>query len=405
MDKKIVIISFLLLPIIIMTTGPARAQLVSGERAVLDEFYISTGGNNWIDHTDWDSGVSECLWNGITCNQDMDHIQEIRLPDNNLSGSIPPEIDNLSGLQWLDLSGNTPLAGSTIPSMSNLLDLRHLNLRDCGLIGSIPDLSTSSFLNFLNLEDNSLGDPNVDNDIPNTLGSLDLLRSLLLSNNNLTGTIPPDLESLDALLTLDLSQNRLEGEIPSELGGLDSLQYLYLYGNKLDGPIPGNLDDDLVDTLTYCDIRWNALYTSDDDLSTFFTDRQAGGDWESYQTIAPTNLDAGDADDGSITLTWTAIAYTGDNGGYEVWYRPSGGSWKLFETTSDKTVTTSTVTGLSSGTNYSFRVRTLTEQHTNNPDNDVYSQYATTSATTTGEDDEGGCFINTTTFKVFSIFK
>lgn len=52
----------------------------------------------------------------------------------------------------------------------------------------------------------------------------------------------------------------------------------------------------------------------------------------------------------------------------------SGGPYTLFETTADKTVQSSTVTGLAPGTKYYFRLRTVTNPHTNNQ-NTVYSEY------------------------------
>ncbi|MBN1850524.1 MAG: fibronectin type III domain-containing protein [Deltaproteobacteria bacterium] len=381
MGKKIIAIIGFTVFLIGMIVGQSKADLADGERTALEDLYNSTGGDSWDVNTNWMSGVSECDWHGITCDGDGYFVQRIELESNNLAGSLPASLANFTDLRVLDLSGNF-------------------------ITDPIPDLSSLDALWRIDLGQNNIG-----GNIPTHLSGVTLLQDLLLGDNELDGeiTIPTASGELAALSTLYLSRNRLEGTIPTEIGGLESLKYLYLSGNKLEGPIPGNLDDDLADTLLGCNIRYNALYTPNnlagDDLSDFFTDK--GGDWESYQTVAPTNLDAGDATDESITLTWTTIAYEydGDIGGYEVWYRPSGGSWELFETTSGTTVTSSTIDGLSPGTNYSFRVRTLTEQHDDNP-NDVYSEYATTSGKTTGEEeDDEGCFINTTAIKIFNIFR
>jgi len=68
------------------------------------------------------------------------------------------------------------------------------------------------------------------------------------------------------------------------------------------------------------DFRWNALYTSDSDLETFLNSKQSGGDWESTQTIAPTNLATGTVTDTSVELSWTVIPYIDDAGGYEIYH-------------------------------------------------------------------------------------
>ena len=74
------------------------------------------------------------------------------------------------------------------------------------------------------------------------------------------------------------------------------------------------------------DLRWNALYTSDPALRTFLNSKQSGGDWESTQTIAPTNLTVTVLSSTSVQLTWTPIAYTGDTGGYQIWKGTAGGT-------------------------------------------------------------------------------
>ena len=55
---------------------------------------------------------------------------------NQLTGSIPPEIGNLT---WLDL-GNNGLTGSIPPEIGNLTNLTHLNLRYNQLNGEIPEI-------------------------------------------------------------------------------------------------------------------------------------------------------------------------------------------------------------------------------------------------------------------------
>ena len=136
-----------------------------------------------------------------------------------------------------------------IPATLGQLAALHLHLYNNNLSGSIPaelgELSDPNDptspaklakLQRLYLHDNALSGP-----IPPALGNLDALLWLYLHNNALSGEIPPALGDLDALLWLYLHNNALSGEIPPALGDLDALQYLYLNNNALSGAIPPEL--------------------------------------------------------------------------------------------------------------------------------------------------------------------
>jgi len=192
-----------------------------------------------------------------------------------------------------------------------------------------------------------------------------------------------------------LSQNQLSGAIPAELsagteqpGNLVSLSKLYLYSNQLIGPVPTELQSlPLVDNQS--DFRWNALYITDG--STFLNSKQDGGDWESTQTVAPTDLTATVLSDTSVRLDWMPILYTEYPGYYELWYATiSGGPYSLKAYSSPKSTGSGWADGLTPGTTYYFRVRTVTESCENNQ-NTVFSEYTDeVSATTSGFPDVDG---------------
>ena len=76
-----------------------------------------------------------------------------------------------------------------------------------------------------------------------------------------------------------------------------------------------------------------------------------------------------------MTLTWTAVAYQGDPGGYEIEYaNDAGGPYTFAASIGNKAETTFMVTGLEASTDYYFRLRTFTETHANNQ-NVVTSDY------------------------------
>ena len=324
------------------------------------------------------------------------NLQGLYLYNNQLTGSIPPELGNLTNLRYLFLSDNqltesiptslgsltnllnlslcnNQLTGNIPPQFGNLTNLQDLFLYNNQLTGNIPpELGKLTNLNHLYLYNNQLS-----GNIPPELGSLTNLWYLTLSNNQLTGGIPPQLGNLKNVQYLDLIANQLSGTIPTELGSLTQLQYLFLNSNKLSGPIPISLTS-LINLINNgIDFRWNALYTTDDTLRAFLNQKQVGGDWESTQTVAPTNLAAPVLSETSIQLTWAPIAYTVNTGGYEVWRGTPGGTiWILEDTTPNKSTNTYTVNSLTPGTAYAFRLRTVTNPHANNQ-NTVYSEYTT----------------------------
>ena len=67
----------------------------------------------------------------------IDNTTELSLWNNQLTGSIPPEIGNLTNLNYLSLSFNQ-LTDSIPPKIGNLTNLTYLDLSNNQLTGSIP---------------------------------------------------------------------------------------------------------------------------------------------------------------------------------------------------------------------------------------------------------------------------
>ncbi|HLP57525.1 MAG TPA: Ser-Thr-rich GPI-anchored membrane family protein, partial [Candidatus Deferrimicrobium sp.] len=265
-----------------------------------------------------------------------------------LSGNIPPELGNLAKLQYLWIFANE-ISGNIPPQLGNLSNLEGLFLGLNRLSGNIPP----------------------------ELGNLANLKILCLFLSHLNGSIPRELGNLANLQVLWLSANQFSGGIPPELANLVNLQILCLASNKLSGNIPSDLTNltNLWDD--WSDFKWNALYTEDDTLRMFLNLKQAGGNWENTQTIAPTDITAPSATTTSITFHWLPIIYTSDTGGYRVFYSTTPrGAYSYFDMTTDKTIPSLTVTGLHPGTTYYCVVQTRTNPHKNNL-NTVDSLYST----------------------------
>ena len=124
----------------------------------------------------------------------VENTTELKLFYNGLTGSIPPEIGNLTNLTYLSLSGNE-LTGSIPSEIGNLTNLTYLNLYDNQLTGEIPS----------------------------EIGNLTNLSYLYLFSNQLTGEIP---ESI-----CDLNVNWSNSDL------------FRIYENQLCPPYPSCIED------------------------------------------------------------------------------------------------------------------------------------------------------------------
>ena len=215
---------------------------VAGDRAALTALYDATGGPDWTDRANWTSDEPLDAWHGLTTNA-AGRVTDLALPENELAGTLPAALGNLTRLRRLDLGGNR-LGGSIPAELGDLVELEELSLwndddlldpDDDGLVGAIPaELGNLANLKRLDLRENDLTDP-----IPAALGELTNLRELDLGRNELTGAIPAELGNLTRLRRLDLGGNRLAGPMPAALGRLARLDELVLGGNDLaPGPVP-----------------------------------------------------------------------------------------------------------------------------------------------------------------------
>ena len=187
------------------------------EREILVAFYHATGGQDWTNNENWLTDAPLGQWHGVSTDSE-DRVTELSLFENNLTGSLPPELGHLTRLRILYLPQNWRLTGPIPPQLGNLARLETMRLQFTDLTGPIPP----------------------------ELGRLSELTELDVWRARLSGSIPPELGSLANLAVLALGENQLTGPIPPELGNLRSLQQLYLVRNALTGPLPhelGNLSE------------------------------------------------------------------------------------------------------------------------------------------------------------------
>jgi Leucine-rich repeat (LRR) protein len=144
-------------------------------------------------------------------------------PESEKLSELPKELDQLTQLQTLNLSGN---ALSALPeSLGQLRQLKTLNLSTNQLTALAKQIGQLTQLRTLSLSNNQL------TTLPKAVGQLTQLETLNLSNNQLTA-LPEAIDQLTQLKSADFSKNQLTA-LPDAVGGLTQLQTLNLSNNQL----------------------------------------------------------------------------------------------------------------------------------------------------------------------------
>lgn len=154
----------------------------------------------------------------------QDYFQKYMPYLNKIGRNIFGEMEELTGMNWLELIQQTQLDLSgkglkTLPeSIGNLINLERIYLQNNTLAELPKSIGNLINLQILDLSWNGLIH------IPNTIGNLDKLKLLDLQANNLT-TIPNSFGNLKNLKELDLRHNMIpeseEGRIKSLLPNFD----------------------------------------------------------------------------------------------------------------------------------------------------------------------------------------
>ncbi|KAF3685246.1 putative LRR receptor-like serine/threonine-protein kinase EFR-like [Capsicum annuum] len=132
---------------------------------------------------------------------------ELWMESNQMTGSVPISIFNISVLKVLSLARNN-LNGFLSHKIGILTKMQFLYHTQNRFTGSLP----------------------------NCLGNITSLREIHLGSNKLSSNIPPSLGYLQDLVVLDLSSTH--GIIPMSLEKLQNLKYFNVFVNKLYGEIP-----------------------------------------------------------------------------------------------------------------------------------------------------------------------
>ncbi|KAJ9172945.1 hypothetical protein P3X46_016130 [Hevea brasiliensis] len=191
---------------------------------------------NVPDSLGW-SDPDPCNWNHVGCS-DEKRITRIQIGRQNLQGTLPSNLQNLTQLVRLELQWNN--ISGPLPSLNGLSSLRVIMLTG-NQFTSIP----SDFFSGLS----SLQAVEIDNNpfsswvIPESIKNASALQNFSANSANISGSIPdffgPDV--FPGLTILHLAFNELEGGLPASFSG-SQIQSLWLNGQMSEAKLTGTID-------------------------------------------------------------------------------------------------------------------------------------------------------------------
>ena len=178
------------------------------QRYILAVFFYSTNGEEWGKNEHWLTKTEQCKWYGVSCHNFDGVVSKLNLSSNNLYGSLPTEIGELKGLEYIELSYNE-LNGIFPLEIVKLQNLRAINLSNNIFQGTIPPrIKHIKLLNEFMLSSNQFTGT-----LPSEIGKLTEIEILELSNNSFTGAIVDAIHDLTKLKNLNVSSNLFRGEV------------------------------------------------------------------------------------------------------------------------------------------------------------------------------------------------
>eukprot|EP00521_Asterionellopsis_glacialis_P007066 CAMPEP_0195282084 /NCGR_PEP_ID=MMETSP0707-20130614/1123_1 /TAXON_ID=33640 /ORGANISM="Asterionellopsis glacialis, Strain CCMP134" /LENGTH=954 /DNA_ID=CAMNT_0040341035 /DNA_START=38 /DNA_END=2902 /DNA_ORIENTATION=- len=189
----------------------------------------------------------ECTWNMVVCSDHVSgagkgkYVTELQMARFGYTGHIATEVGLLKALQLIDAAENE-LDGSIPEELYELSNMKYLYLEHNKLTGTLSE----GIANLYEMESLYLGHNELTGPLPQGLKSKNVnnirpLRYLSVHHNKMSGSVPEALH-LRRLFYLDLSFNNFSGQLPASMFERHyAMRHLYLEHNKFSGALPATL--------------------------------------------------------------------------------------------------------------------------------------------------------------------
>ncbi len=214
------------------------AQTNVQDSLALVDLYNSTGGPNWTNKGYWLTPTSVDNWFGVKTSRGVNsRVTSVYLINNNLKGTIPNSIGNLTQLNNLNFSSNQ-LTGAVPSSITNLTKLVQFYLNNNKLSGTILDKLTTA----PNLSDIVLNNNQFTGGFPTSIANWSNLQKFIVNNNQFADSLPNSISVWKNNLSyLYLHNNQFYGKLPDSIGFLAGLYFFDISNNKFSGRIPASV--------------------------------------------------------------------------------------------------------------------------------------------------------------------
>ncbi|KAK8571686.1 hypothetical protein V6N12_027761 [Hibiscus sabdariffa] len=167
-------------------------------------------------------------------------LKELDLSDNLFRNNTLSFLEGLPSLQFLSMSENRLQGSLDIKALSNMTNLKELNLGWNKIESLQPLKDGGRKLKLTHLEELNLDDNLFNNSVFTSLNGCSNLKSLSISNNILKGSLEmKDLDAFSNLRELEMSGNQLNDiVVHKETKGLKKLEVVHLDGVFTNGSIP-----------------------------------------------------------------------------------------------------------------------------------------------------------------------
>ncbi|KAL2477666.1 Leucine-rich repeat protein kinase family protein [Forsythia ovata] len=151
------------------------------------------------------------------------------LENNLLTGNIPSTLGLVQSLEVVRLDKNS-LSGSVPPNLNNLTSVQELFLANNKLTGPLPNLTGMTSLNYVDLSNNSFAV----SDVPPWFSTLQSLTTLIMEDTQIQGQLPDSMFSPFQLQTVVLKNNKIKGTLNIGSSHSNQLQLIDLRYNLID---------------------------------------------------------------------------------------------------------------------------------------------------------------------------